>query len=243
MLFNSLSFLVFFIVVTAVYFLLPQKGRILWLLLASCYFYMAFVPIYIFILGGTIVIDYIAGIAIGASSGHRRRLFLGLSILANVGILAFFKYANFAMHNVQGLADLLHVSVQLPYLSIILPIGLSFHTFQAMSYTIEVYRGRQEPERNFLVYALYVLFYPQLVAGPIERPQNMLHQFRKYYPFDADRVSSGLKLMLWGLFKKVVVADELTVLVDKVYTNPHAFSGLSLVVATATAIWRSAPHV
>ena len=115
---------------------------------------------------------------------------------------------------------------------IILPIGLSFHTFQAMSYTIEVYRRNQKAERHFGIYALYVMFYPQLVAGPIERPQNLLHQFREEHHFDYTRVTSGLKLMLWGMFKKVVIADNLSTFVTQVYDSPHNFSGLPLIVAT-----------
>jgi D-alanyl-lipoteichoic acid acyltransferase DltB (MBOAT superfamily) len=120
----------------------------------------------------------------------------------------------------------------MPFLKIILPIGLSFHTFQAMSYTIEVYRRKQKAERHFGIYALYVMFYPQLVAGPIERPQNLLHQFREKYVFEYDRVLEGLKLMLWGLFKKITIADRLAIYVNAVYNNPHQHNGKSFAVAT-----------
>ncbi|MEI6752106.1 MAG: MBOAT family O-acyltransferase [Paludibacter sp.] len=120
----------------------------------------------------------------------------------------------------------------IPYLSILLPIGLSFHTFQAMSYTIEVYRGNQKAERHFGIYSLYVMFYPQLVAGPIERPQNLLHQFREKYDFNYNRVVEGLKLMLWGLFKKLVIADRLAIYVNTVYNNPEHHSGYSFMLAT-----------
>ena len=116
-------------------------------------------------------------------------------------------------------------------LSILLPIGLSFHTFQAMSYTIEVYRGKQQAEKHFGIYALYVMFYPQLVAGPIERPQNLLHQFYEKHSFDYVRITDGLKLMAWGLFKKVVIADRLSILVDNVYNNPYHHRGLSFIIA------------
>ena len=172
-------------------------------LLSSCYFYMAFIPIYILILGFTITIDYFAGIFLENAEGRRRKLFLIFSLIANIGVLAIFKYYNFISNNFSILLKGFALDNPLPYLKIILPIGLSFHTFQAMSYTIEVYRGNQKAERHFGIYALYVMFYPQLVAGPIERPQNLLHQFREKYVFEYDRVVEGLKLMLWGLFKKL----------------------------------------
>ncbi len=232
MLFNSLSFLFFFILVTTLYFALPYKRRWLLLLLSSCYFYMAFVPIYILIIGFTIVIDYFAGICIENAIGRKRKLFLIASILANIGVLAIFKYYNFFNNNFDFLLNGMGLNNPMPYLSILLPIGLSFHTFQAMSYTIEVYRGNQKAERHFGIYSLYILFYPQLVAGPIERPQNLLHQFREKHEFEYDRVTSGLKLMAWGLFKKVVIADRLAKAVDVVYNNPQEHNSLSLIIAT-----------
>ena len=178
MLFNSIQFFLFFPIVTIIYFLLPHKFRWVHLLIASCIFYMAFIPVYILILFFTIIIDYIAGIYIEKSEGKLRKRFLVMSIIANVGVLAVFKYYNFFIDNFNGLLHVLNLSEgNLPLLKIILPIGLSFHTFQAMSYTIEVYRGEQKAERHLGIYALYVMFYPQLLAGPIERPQNMIHQF------------------------------------------------------------------
>lgn len=193
---------------------------------------MAFVPIYILILGFTIVIDYFAGIYIEKAEGKRRKLFLIFSLVANVGVLAVFKYYNFLNENFSVLLKGFALENPIPYLSILLPIGLSFHTFQAMSYTIEVYRGHQNAERHFGIYSLYVMFYPQLVAGPIERPQNLLHQFREKYDFDYDRVVEGLKLMLWGLFKKLVIADRLAIYVNTVYNNPEHHSGYSFMLAT-----------
>jgi len=232
MLFNSFHFLVFFIVVTSLYFALPHKQRWMLLLASSCYFYMAFIPIYILILGFTIVVDYVAGIYIENAAGNRRKLFLICSLIANIGVLAVFKYYNFLNHNFSFLLHGFSLNNPLPFLSILLPIGLSFHTFQAMSYTIEVYRGHQKAERHFGIYSLYVMFYPQLVAGPIERPQNLIHQFREKHVFDYDRVTSGLRLMAWGLFKKVVIADRLTIVVDTVYNNPQQHNCLSLIIAT-----------
>ena len=229
MLFNSLQFLVFFMVVTLLYYRLPsQRSRVVLLLLSSCYFYMSFVPKYLLILLATIVIDYFAGILINGSEGKRRKAWLTLSIIVNVGILVFFKYFNFVLQTISP--ALLHFfpKQNLPYLDVILPIGLSFHTFQAMSYTIEVYRGNQPPERNFLVYALYVMFYPQLVAGPIERPQNILPQLHEYKTYNWENVKEGIARMLWGFFKKVVIADRLAIEVDYAHTHMGGMSAAGL---------------
>jgi D-alanyl-lipoteichoic acid acyltransferase DltB (MBOAT superfamily) len=231
-LFNSFTFLIFFPVVATVYFVIPHRLRWAWLLAASCYFYMAFIPVYILILFFTIAIDYAAGILIENAEGSRRKAWLVMSIVANVGVLAVFKYFNFLSANANSIAEVFHWPYEFPILGIILPIGLSFHTFQAMSYTIEVYRGRQKAERNLGIYALYVMFFPQLVAGPIERPQNLLHQFYEEHFFEYDRVTSGLRRMAMGLFMKVVIADRLARYVNVVYNNPTDFQGLSLVVAT-----------
>jgi D-alanyl-lipoteichoic acid acyltransferase DltB (MBOAT superfamily) len=234
MLFNSLEFAVFFPLVTILYFIFPHKHRWWLLLAASAIFYMAFVPSYILILGVTIVVDYFAGILIEeAKSAERKKSYLLISLIANVGFLAFFKYFNFLNTNIASLANLIGWNYPIENLDIILPIGLSFHTFQAMSYTIEVFRGRQKTERHFGIYALYVLFFPQLVAGPIERPQNMLHQFHEEHFFDYQRVADGLKLMAWGFFKKIVIADRLAALVDSRYSTPQGFSGPELALATA----------
>jgi len=231
MLFNSLHFLLFFILVTPAFFLLPNKQRWKLLLAASCYFYMTFVPVYILILVFTIIIDYIAGIYIENSKGRKRKFFLILSLLANIGVLAVFKYYNFLNENLSFLLGNIGYQNPVPYLNMLLPIGLSFHTFQAMSYTIEVYRGHQKAERHFGIYSLYVMFYPQLVAGPIERPQNILHQFHEKQHFDYNNVVDGLKLMLWGLFQKVVIADRLSIYVNAVYANSDQHSGITLIVA------------
>ena len=230
MLFNSFQFLLFFPIVTLLYFILPYKFRWFHLLAASCIFYMAFVPVYILILGFTIVIDYIAGIMIEDAQGARRRWFLVMSLVANIGVLAVFKYYNFFADNVNY--ALASSGFHIPLLAILLPIGLSFHTFQAMSYTIEVYRGNQKAERHFGIYSLYVMFYPQLVAGPIERPQNLLHQFHENHAFNLEEVKEGLKQMLWGFFKKIVIADRLALVVKTVYSNPENFGGPELAIAT-----------
>ena len=232
MLFNSFAYFVFLPLVVLLYFIFPQKWRNLILLVASCYFYMFFIPVYVLILGFTIVIDYFAGIYLEKFEGKQRRYFLIASIIANVGVLAFFKYYNFLNENLTVFILSLGFHNPFPDLGIALPIGLSFHTFQAMSYTIEVYRGNQKAERNFLTYALYVMFFPQLVAGPIERPQNMLHQFYEKHRFSMDRVITGGKFIIWGLFKKVVIADRLAAYTNVVYGSPEQFGGTTHLLAT-----------
>jgi len=232
MLFNSIQFCFFFILVTTFYFILPHKYRWFLLLAASCYFYMVFVPIYILILGFTIVVDYFAGIYIAKSQGRKRKLFLTASLVANIGVLAIFKYYNFINNNITVLLHGIGWQNPIPYLSILLPVGLSFHTFQAMSYTIEVYRGNQVAEKKFGIYSLYVMFFPQLVAGPIERPQRLLPQFYEKHEFDYQCVSEGLKQMLWGFLKKLVIADRLALYVNTVYSNPEPHTGPTLLIAT-----------
>jgi D-alanyl-lipoteichoic acid acyltransferase DltB (MBOAT superfamily) len=232
MLFNSLEFALFFFVVTCSYWVLPHRARAPLLLAASCLFYMAFVPRYILILAFTIAIDYASGLLIGRTRGHARRVWLATSIVANVGVLAYFKYFNFLNETLRSLAETSGHSYPVPPLAIILPIGLSFHTFQSMSYVIEVYRGAQPVERSLLRFALYVMFYPQLVAGPIERPQNLLPQFRIEHTFDYDQAKRGLQLMAWGLFKKVAIADRLAPGVNAVYADPAAYSGSAALMAT-----------
>jgi D-alanyl-lipoteichoic acid acyltransferase DltB (MBOAT superfamily) len=232
MLFNSLQFLIFFPLVTALYFVLPHKYRWLLLLAASCVFYMAFIPVYIVILFVTIGIDYVAAIYIEETKGSRRYMALVTSIVSTCLVLFVFKYLNFFTTNFNALGAFFHLNYPVRILSIILPIGLSFHTFQSLSYVIEVYKGRQKAERHFGIYALYVMFYPQLVAGPIERPQNLLHQFYEPHEFDYARVTDGLKLMAWGLFKKMLVADRMAVLVNEVYNNPTNYEGIPLITAT-----------
>jgi alginate O-acetyltransferase complex protein AlgI len=232
MLFNSLQFLLFFPLVTTLYFIVPHRWRWLLLLIASCVFYMAWIPVYVIILFLIIGVDYIAGLKIEESSGRRRKIFLAISIVSNVSLLAIFKYYGFLADNLARIFHLFNASINFPILNLILPIGLSFHTFQALAYTIEVYRGKQDAEKHLGIYALYVMFYPQLVAGPIERPQHLIHQFKEKHVFDPQMVSSGLRLMLWGFFKKLLIADRLALLVNSVYNQPHLYSGAPLVLAT-----------
>ena len=232
MLFNSLQFLLFFTATTCLYFALPHRYRWFLLLVASCFFYAAFIPVYLVILFLTITIDYFAGIFIDRFEGHWRKFYLILSIVTNVSILAFFKYYNFFINNLDVLLSTFHFKKQFSISEIILPIGLSFHTFQAMSYTIEVFRKNQKPERNYGIYALYVMFYPQLVAGPIERPQNMLHQFYEKHHWNAERFKSGLLRITWGLFKKAVIADRLALIVNNIFDKTENQTTHSILMAT-----------
>lgn len=232
MLFNSLEFAVFFPFVCAAFFISPQKMRVHLLLAASCVFYMAFIPSYILILAVTILIDYVGGILIERGNARTKRAILCVSILATCAVLFVFKYYDFFWNNYTAISGFFGNSVARPASGIILPIGLSFHTFQSLSYVVEVYRGKQKAERNFFTYATYVMFFPQLVAGPIERPQNLLHQFCEFHDFDYSRVAAGLKRMAWGFFKKLVVADRIALYVNDVYGDPRYHSGPQLLIAT-----------
>jgi D-alanyl-lipoteichoic acid acyltransferase DltB (MBOAT superfamily) len=194
---------------------------------------MCFIPVYILVLFTTIVIDYFAGIWIeDTQDARRRKTFLLMSIVSVCMVLFVFKYFNFFNANAARLARALHWNYPIGVLQIVLPIGLSFHTFQSLSYVIEVYRSRQRAERHFGRYALYVMYFPQLVAGPIERPQNLLHQFYEEKRWDWTRLRDGLSLSLWGLFKKVVVADTLAVYTDTIYKASGQHNGSSLWLAT-----------
>ena len=233
MLFNSIEFAIFFPIVTIAYFLLPYRARWAWLLAASCLFYMFFIPQYIVILLVTILIDYWAAIGIENSPDPvRKKRYLVVSVISTCLVLAVFKYFNFFNANLKAVSELLGLHYPVPFLELILPIGLSFHTFQSLSYVVEVYRGEQKAERHFGIYSLYVMFYPQLVAGPIERPQNLLHQFWERHDFDYKLAAQGLRMMAWGLAKKVLLADRLSPIVDRVYSAPHEWSGPAVLAAT-----------
>jgi alginate O-acetyltransferase complex protein AlgI len=221
MLFNSFQFLLFFLVFCFLYYLFPRRFRLPLIFLGGCFFYMSFIPQYILILFVLIAVDYAAGRLIQTAPGREKKGFLLLSLAANLLFLGIFKYYNF----------FIGLPLDLP-LKILLPIGLSFHTFQSMSYTIEVFRGKQKAEKNLLVFACYVLFFPQLVAGPIERPGHLLPQLKKFPGFDPLLAGHGLKLMAWGLFKKVVIADRLALFVNPVFAAPQQYSGVTLLMGT-----------
>ncbi len=232
MLFNSFSYLIFLPIVVALYHALPQRFRWIMLLAASCLFYMAFVPKYILILIVTILIDYVAGIQIEKTSGTKKKVYLVISIISTCLVLFVFKYINFFINSVNDVMAMLNRTAPFEPLKILLPIGLSFHTFQSLGYVVEVYEGKQKAERHLGIYSLYVMFFPQLVAGPIERPAALLPQLYGDRHITWDSFYRGLRLIAWGLFKKMVIADRLATYVDLVYKDPHAHAGPTLYLAT-----------
>ena len=241
MLFNSIEFLLFFPVVTIGYFVIPQKMKNIWLLIASYYFYMCWNVKYVLLLLLSTVITFISGILLEkikyAKCTAERQSFLKKCVVAgsfisNLSILFFFKYANFALNTLTSLLAVLHIELYVPAVDVLLPVGISFYTFQALSYTMDVYRNEIYAEKNFLRYALFVSFFPQLVAGPIERSKNLLKQLDKPHTFNYDRAKEGLLLMLWGMFLKIVLADRIAIFVDTVYGNYSDYPGWYLIVAT-----------
>ncbi|MDX5481507.1 MAG: MBOAT family protein [Hymenobacteraceae bacterium] len=235
MLFNSTEFFIFFPVVVTLYFLTPFNRRWIILLLASYYFYMSWKPAYTIILVVSTLVDYTCGRAMGRypdEEKEKRRPWLYISLGANLFTLLLFKYYNFFNESARDLATALDVPYAMPAFELLLPMGISFYTFQTMSYSIDVYHGRIKPERNLGIFALFISFFPQLVAGPIERAGNLLGQLHQGHAFQYDRVVAGLRRMGWGFFKKIVIADNLALMVNQVYNNPTEFEGISFLVAT-----------
>jgi D-alanyl-lipoteichoic acid acyltransferase DltB (MBOAT superfamily) len=234
-LFNSLHFLIFFPLVTAVYFALQKMPhRRTWLLAAGWYFYAAWKPEFLVLLIVSTLTDYFAGLNLEKSRKKSKRIaWLLFSLTVNLGILFVFKYFVFIDYNLDRFLDLGSGWTQgRNFENLLLPVGISFYTFQTISYTIDVFRRQQKAERNFIKFALFVSFFPQLVAGPIERASQLLPQFNKKAGIDYARMVSGLKLMFWGFFQKLVIADNMAPLVDTVYSNPQAYYGLDVILAT-----------
>ncbi len=231
MLFNSLHFLIFLPVVVVLYYLLVPRLRWILIFFASCYFYMAFVPEYILILFLIIIIDYFSALAISRNQGRVKLLYLVLSLTSNIVLLCFFKYFNFLNENLQFFFSLFGREFHPVNLNIILPIGLSFHTFQSMGYTIEVYRGRQKPENHIGYFANYVLFFPQMVAGPIERYETLGNELKESRDPRYSDVVNGLRLVLFGLFVKMAVADNIAPFVNMVYLEPSKYSSGEVLTA------------
>ncbi|MBQ4417561.1 MAG: DUF2213 domain-containing protein, partial [Butyrivibrio sp.] len=237
--FNSLDFMFFFPVVLAVYFVIPRRGRKFWLLIASYYFYMSWNAVYALLIGASTVLTFFCGILVerfAAEPGARgkQRLALAVCIVLNLSILAVFKYGNFAIESVEGLLRLLNVSVSENRLNLLLPVGISFYTFQALGYSIDVYRGDVKAEKDLIRYALFVSFFPQLVAGPIERSKNLLSQMERIETlslWNAKRVTSGAIMMVWGLFLKMVIADRAALLADHVFDHYRMYGRTELVIA------------
>lgn len=231
--FNSLDFLLFFPLVTLLYYVIPRRGRYLFLLAASYYFYMCWNARYAVLMLLSTAITYFSGLLIRRSaSRNMKRLWVGLSFASNLAILCVFKYLGFLFTALARALALAGVTFQVPAFDLLLPVGISFYTFQALSYTADVYRGDVEAEPNFFRYALFVSFFPQLVAGPIERSGRLLGQLRTAQSFDWLRARAGLLRMGWGLFQKMVIADRLALLVDTVYNHPSEQSGSAVALAT-----------
>ena len=234
MTFNSLPFLIFYPVVLLLYFVLPKRARLPLLLAASYFFYMYYQPSLIVLILATTLVSWLAALGISRTENkYVRRLLLSLTLIVCLGTLFFYKYFNFLMESIFGIASLFG-DVGSPFLlSLALPVGISFYTFQTLSYVIDVYRGKIEYEKNFLYYALFVSFFPQLVAGPIERPENLLPQLKKQHTFNKTDAMMGAKHILVGYFKKICVADLLAQTVNLVYNAPEEASPIGIIVATA----------
>lgn len=232
MLFNSLEFVLFFPIVVLLYFILPFRYKNYWLLFTSYVFYMSWNPIYGLLLFGCTFITWGAALLL-EKCGKRRCVVLWMALLAVFGILFYYKYMDFLLINAGMLLAQFQINVVIPKFDIILPIGISFFTFQAAGYLIDVYRGEIYAERNFFRYALFIAFFPQLIAGPIERSKNLLKQLDKVYSFDYIRVRRGLLMMLWGFFLKLVIADRCALFVDTVFENLQDYSGISLILAAS----------
>lgn len=241
MLFNSLQFLIFFPIVVVLYFVIPEKIKNYWLLIASYYFYMCWNAKYALLILTSTVITYISGILLekvkqNAMDNSKKRTLMRWivagSFASNLGILFYFKYFNFTIDMLTKCLGAIHIQLNIPVFDIVLPVGISFYTFQALSYTMDVYRDDIYAEKNFFRYALFVSFFPQLVAGPIERSKNLLKQLAVPKKFDFIKARDGFLLMIWGFFLKVVLADRIAIFVDTVYGDYKTFGGWFIVVAT-----------
>ncbi|MDE6052270.1 MAG: MBOAT family protein [Lachnospiraceae bacterium] len=233
MVFNSYSFLIFFPIVVLVHFVLPKKVQHIWLLVASYYFYMNWDARYVLLLLFSTAVTYLSGIVMeSVQTDRQRKAAVAVSFVLNIGVLFFFKYFNFAIDSVNLALGHIGLVVPKPDFNVLLPVGISFYTFQALSYTMDVYRKDITAERNFFRYALFVSFFPQLVAGPIERSKNLLGQVNQSHRFDYDKMRDGLLVMLWGYFLKLVVADRVAIVVNTVYGDYEQYGGVYIIVAS-----------
>ncbi len=238
MLFNSLPYAIFLVLVFALHWLLPNRFRWIMLLIASYYFYMSWNPELVVLIALTTLVSYSCGLLIEHFRGaegrkaHLSKLFMILALVICFGVLFFYKYFNFFSVSVTSLLRAFSLPAQEFTLKLVLPVGISFYTFQTLSYVVDVYRGRISAEKHLGYYALYVSFFPQLVAGPIERSDHLIPQLRAKRTFDSDEGIAGLKWIALGLFKKIVIADTLSVYVNTVYNDLPTHHGFSFVIAT-----------
>lgn len=237
MLFNSLVFLLFFPIVVFIYFLIPNRVKHLWLLAASYYFYMSWNAKYGLLILFCTVCTYLCSLLIekhrNEENGKRKTcLFTAVCITVILSLLAYYKYTGFALDTLGRVLGRVGIVWQIPAVDIVLPVGISFFTFQASSYVIDVYRGEIYAEKNFFRYALFVSFFPQLVAGPIERSKNLLKQLAVPQKFSFENAREGILLMIWGYFLKMVIADRAAIFVDVIYADAYQFQGWYMIVAT-----------
>lgn len=230
MLFNSLAFAVFLPCVFFVYWALPEKYRGALLLIASYYFYMSWNVKYVVLILFTTIISYVCALCM-EKHPEKKKIFLWGALVCCLGVLFLFKYFNFFMDTLARVAAMAAIPLHRVTLALMLPVGISFYTFQTLSYVIDIYRGDERAEKNFFTYAAFVSFFPQLVAGPIERTGNLLPQIKGKHVFDSHRAVYGLKLMAWGFFKKLVIADNLAVYVDQIFGDVHYYSGFCMLLA------------
>ena len=239
--FNSIQFLIFLPIVLIIYFILPTKVRHYWLLVSSYYFYMCWNAKYAVLIFASTLITYLSGLALERIKKCkyeenkiqiRKKIIVAISFMSNLSILFYFKYFNFLIESICKIFKIAHINLSISAFDILLPVGISFYTFQALSYTMDVYRDEIYAEKDFFRYALFVSFFPQLVAGPIERSKNLLTQLAELKKFDFDNAREGLLLMLWGFFLKIVIADRISIFVDTVYTEQNTYGGFYLLVAT-----------
>ncbi|MDR2481639.1 MAG: hypothetical protein LBD07_05035 [Spirochaetaceae bacterium] len=234
MIFNSLEFLVFFPLVSITYFILTMKLKSVilaqaFLLTVSLFFYACWNPAYLILIIFSVFVTWVSGLLMEGRSKTSKKIVLASSLAINLGILFFFKYYVFFTRTLTFVSGGAFV---MPVFNVLLPVGISFYTFQALSYSIDVYCGRAQAERNIISYALFVTFFPQLVAGPIERTNKLLPQFKVLHDFDYERVTQGLKIAAWGMFKKVVIADRLAFYVNKIYGDPSIYTAAAIITAT-----------
>lgn len=233
MLFNSVSYGIFLPIVFILYWLLPHRFRWGLLLVSSYYFYMSWNAKYVALIFITTFVSYVAAILVEKAKTRQGKLrIICLSALICLGILFYFKYFNFISQSFVDLMSLFAIQLNPLTINVLLPVGISFYTFQTLSYIVDVYRGEVKAERHFGHYATFISFFPQLVAGPIERTKNLLPQLKAEHRFDYRQASYGLKLMGWGFFKKLVIADVLAKYVQTVFTSPQEFQGFALVLAS-----------
>jgi D-alanyl-lipoteichoic acid acyltransferase DltB (MBOAT superfamily) len=237
---DSLPFLAFLALVVGAYWLLPERFRWVLLLIVSYAFCATWAPKFVIPLALSTLAAYLAARLMGRTADPKRRRFqLALGALISVGLLHTFKYLGFAAETLRTLVGYVGLADWVTVPDLLLPVGLSFYSLQAIGYLIDVYRGKAEPETHLGLFALYMAFFPRLVSGPIERAEHLIPQFRESHTLDASRAFSALRLVLWGLFKKVVVADRLAVYVNQVYGQPGDHAGWTIVIAT----FFSAAHI